>query len=155
MSEPFSYSTSFTLDKAHFRECFDQSVTIDTSINAYRKALAFVVVGLLILLFTDYEPYLASFIVGLGVVEALSVKYQRAWWVTRQMLGRSSNSTINLTLDETGITTQSALVNFTLNWQDISAIEKTELGTVSDQRWTKALYFGKCFVRASVIFCVE
>mgnify|MGYP003675627250 CR=1 FL=1 len=59
MSQPFTYSTTYELDKAHFQECFSESVVIVTSISAYKKSIALTVAGMLLVLFTEMNPYAA------------------------------------------------------------------------------------------------
>lgn len=128
MNSKFSYTTAFMLDKAHFSECFDQSVVVDHSIRAYYKALILLVLGLILLFVVGTNNYAAFFVVALSALEALSTYYRKTWWLWRQMLSRASNSKITLIIDDRGVTTQSFHVNNLLAWQSVTAIKKTELG---------------------------
>ncbi|WP_440874526.1 YcxB family protein [Thalassotalea sp. PLHSN55] len=130
MNTPFSYTTSYLLDKAHFQECYSQSVPLDRGLKIYTKAALLVLVGLAFLLFSDNDKYVAWFIVALGVLDAVATYYQKPWWVTRQMLGRASGSKVTLTIDEKGIHNQSHYVNNALTWSEISQVESTELGVL-------------------------
>ncbi|MFD2164988.1 YcxB family protein [Thalassotalea euphylliae] len=128
MSESFEYNNQYTLDKAYLTECFEASVKPLPMMQAYKKALFFVVIGMALLMFTQVDKYLSSFIVVLGVIEALSVKYQRAWWVTRQLWGKSGNSDVGLTMNSEGIVIKSTYVEQHFKWPNISDIEETQTG---------------------------
>ncbi len=116
------------LDKDYFNECFEQSVTIDYSWRAYAKAIFFALFGTSLLLITEVNPYAAWFVVGLGVVEALSVRYQKPWWVMRQMLGKTANSEVTLTLDEQQIRSQSFYNDSHIPWQNVNSLTQTAQG---------------------------
>jgi len=128
MGKETTLSTTFKLDKTLLTECFEQSMTNPLCLASYRKAIVFIIIGMMLLMFSDINGYVASFVVGLGIVEALSVRYQRAWWVTRQLLGRSGNNNVTVIFDETAIQINSEYVSQTINWQDVEAIQQTELG---------------------------
>ena len=128
MTSPFSYTTTFTLDKAHFNECFSQSVNSEFSIRAYIKAMVLAGVGLLSFYIPDVSTYFSWFMIGLGVLDALSVYYQRPWWVARQMLSKAANSEVTLEINEQGIKTKSFYVDSQLDWSEIGSLAETELG---------------------------
>lgn len=130
MTSPFSYSTTFVLNKAHFNECFSNSVVVEHSLMAYRKAIAFLLVGILLAIYTEINSYAAYFLIALGFIEALSKYYQQPWWVARQMLSREANSEVTLTLDESGIHSKSFHLNSVILWQDISDIRNTKNGLI-------------------------
>ena len=130
MTSEFSYSTTFTLDKSYFKECFEQSVNVDHTWQAYFKAIFFSTFGGLLVIFTPINPYVAWFLFGIGIVEALSVYYQKPWWVTRQMLGKASNSEVTLTIDENGINSHSFYIDDMFSWQDIVDISSTDKGWI-------------------------
>lgn len=127
MPSPYSYSTTYILDKAHFAECYDQSVTPDTTLKPYYKAIGFNMVGIA-LIFTDITLYLAYFFIGLGIIDALNVKYHKAWWLLRQMMSKAANNEVTLTIDEQGIRTQSLYVNSQILWTDMYRITATAKG---------------------------
>ncbi len=130
MTDPFSYSSTFVLDKAHFQECFSNSVVARHSLVAYSKAVILLLFGGLLLEFTQISGYFCYFLMVLGVVEALSIYYQQPWWVTRQMLSRNANREVILTLDETGVHSQSAHLNTQILWQEISEVKHTKNGLI-------------------------
>ena len=127
MNTAFSFSTSYILDHTHFSECYSQSVTIDTSIKAYYKSIG-IFLAVFILIFTELNKYLAWFILCLGVIEALNVYYNKAWWLMRQKLSKAAGNTVNLTINETGVTVKSIYIDSTTLWIDINEIQQTEKG---------------------------
>lgn len=128
MNQDFSYKTSFVLDKPYFIECFEQSVKKELTLRDYFKAIFFIAFGALLVITTDINPYASWFIFTLGILEALSVYYQKPWWVTRQMLSRVSNSSVELEVSDKGVFTKNFKSNTELSWQAIETIEKTEKG---------------------------
>ncbi|KGJ90424.1 YcxB family protein [Colwellia psychrerythraea] len=125
-----SFSASFTLDKAHYSECYSQSSTLEHNKKTYFKANILTVFGLIILLFTPVNPYAAWFVIACGILETLSVYYHKPWWVMRQMLSKASGSEVTLTVDEQGILTESFHINSRILWTDVTAVTETELGFV-------------------------
>ena len=132
MNSEYSYTTQYTLDKSHFSECFDESVTTDTSIRAYRKAIIFTLIGVLLLL-TGINAYASWFLIALGVLEALNIRYKKPWWLLRQMMSKAANNEVTLTIDTKGISNDSFYVKGTILWQDIVAIKETEQGFLLNQ----------------------
>ena len=130
MTSTVSFTSKFILDKAHFQECYSQSSTVDRSSKAYLKASILTAFGLFILFFTPVNAYAAWFVIALGILEALSVYYNQAWWVLRQMLSKSSGSEVKLTIDEQGVLSESFYHTGRILWQDITEVTTTPLGIV-------------------------
>lgn len=130
MNKPFSFTTTFILDKAHFNECYNESTTLELSAKVFLKSGVLMLFGLIILLFTPVNAYAAWFVVALGILEAVSLYYHQPWWVLRQMLSRASNSEVQLTIDEQGVLSESFYHNGRILWDDITAINETSLGYV-------------------------
>ena len=128
MSSAFSYQTTFILDKEYLGECFDESVTPLPASKAYAKAAILAVFGLLLLSFVGEQHFVGFFVVGLAVVEALSVFYKKTWWLWRQMIGRAYKSEITLSVDDEGITSKSLHSDTRILWEDISEIAQTSQG---------------------------
>ncbi len=121
----FSYSTTFILDRPYYTECFEESVVIEPLPRRYAKAYFFGIVGVL---FTHINEYASWFIFALGIIEALSIYYRKPWWVMRQMLSRAAKSEVTLTINETGISSQSFYLQSEILWQQISSIKATKKG---------------------------
>tara|TARA_R110001583_G_scaffold10019_8_gene46796 strand:+ start:13966 stop:14457 length:492 start_codon:yes stop_codon:yes gene_type:complete len=130
MNSPISFTSKFTLDKAHFNECFSESTTLELSSKAFFKSGVLMLFGLILLLFTPVSAYAAWFVVALGILEALSLYYNKPWWVLRQMLSKASGSEVTLTVDEQGVLSESFYHQGRILWQDITSIEETSLGYV-------------------------
>lgn len=130
MSDSFSFTQKFILDKQHFIECFEQTSRGDYSFNAYFKAAVLIAFGIVVVLFTEINKYTAWFVFALGILEALSVYYQKPWWVTRQMLSRASNSEVTLTVNEDGLATSSFYASTNVLWSAIVEINATDVGWV-------------------------
>ena len=128
MTNSFSSTTTFVLDKAYFNECYSESVNIDRSFKAYLKSGMFSIFGLSMLLFSEVNAFISWFIVALGVLEAVSVYYQKPWWVLRQMLSKASNSEVTLLINEQGIASNSFYLDSNILWTDMSKIQPTKLG---------------------------
>ncbi|MBA6377695.1 MULTISPECIES: YcxB family protein [unclassified Colwellia] len=155
MSQPFTYSTTYELDKAHFQECFSESVVIVTSISAYKKSIALTVAGMLLVLFTAMNPYAAWFVFALGILEAVSTYYQKPWWVMRQMLSKAAKGNVDLTIDEQGIVSKSFYASLTLLWSDVQLIQNTQLGWLIRHAQGRSYISNKNLSAAAITFLTD
>jgi hypothetical protein len=128
MSDSFSYSTTYILDKPHFSETYDASKVIDDPKKRYAKPFVLALAGLFVLYFTELSAYIAWFIIALSGVELLSIRFHKPWWLARQMISKAANGELTLTIDEEGVSSQSFYVDSKILWQDINRIEKTSQG---------------------------
>ena len=129
-STEFHYTSYFVLNRDYFSECFDESAQLVSGPAAYRKAVILFGVGAA-LFFTEISAYATWFLMALGGVELLSIRFQRSWWIMRQMFSRASGGKVNLTLNEQGITTESHHYQQSINWADLVALEETAKGFVA------------------------
>jgi hypothetical protein len=125
-----SFTSTFTLDKSHLTECYLESNSIELNFPTFLKAIVLVLFGLILLLFSDVNTYAAWFIVGVGVLEALSIYYHQPWWVLRQMMSRSYKSKVTVTVDEKGVLSESHYNTGRLLWLDINTYTESEHGYV-------------------------
>jgi len=130
MTTSFSYSHTFILDKDHFNECYSQSVVHDNSIKAYFKAIILSVFGIILVMFSDVNPYAAWFVFALGILEAVSIYYRQPWWVTRQLLSKAAKGEVTLIIDDKGVATNSFYVKSMVLWENITGFKKTDLGWI-------------------------
>ncbi|MFT6898604.1 MAG: hypothetical protein ACJA13_003028 [Paraglaciecola sp.] len=149
MTTPFSYSTTYILDKSHFSETFDESITADNAKTVYFKAIILALLGLIILLFTQITAYIAWFIVALGAVEVLSIRFRKSWWLARQMISKAANSELTLTVDENGVRSKSFYVESEILWADVKKIEQTAQGWLLYHAGGKNYLSGRCLSAAA------
>jgi len=123
------YHTSFVLDKAHFSECFDQSVQTN-GYKDYTKAAIVAVLGVILVLWIDVSKYLAYFVFCLGMVEGLSVRYKKTWWLWRQMLSKAYDHTVELEINQQGVITKSFYINSEFTWDDVTQVTITDSGVL-------------------------
>ena len=155
MTMPFSYSTTYTLDKTHFSECYDESVIVDRSKRVYFKSAILSLFGLSILLFTTVNPYAAWFVVALGILEALSIYYRKPWWLARQMLSKAAKGEVTLILDEQSITTKSFYVDSIITWQEVSKLEQTKQGWLVIHSKGRNYISARCLSSQAQAFMLE
>ena len=104
-----------------------------------------------LLLFTE-EPKVAASILGaLAVLELIHIRYRRAWWITRQMWGRSAGREVNLSIDENGIRTQNPFTQTSLRWADIDRVIETDLGLILVAKSGGQQYLSKSLFSAEVV----
>lgn len=127
MTEDFHYSTRYTLDKSVFAETYDETASAREFPAAYLKSFVLGLLGMTVFS-TEITPYIAWFLITLAVVDALSVYFHRPWWLARQMLSRASNQTIELELDNNGITSKSPYSHSEMKWKDVLSISQTSCG---------------------------
>jgi len=121
------YHTSFVLDKAHFSECFEQSVKIN-GMKDYAKSAIVALLGVVLILWGDVNQYLAYFVLSLGAIEGLSVFYRKTWWLWRQMLSKAYEHNVELEISQEGVITKSFHVNSELKWCDVTQVIATDSG---------------------------
>ena len=125
------YTTQFSLSREYLGECFDES-------KAYNKRsgpnfifpIAMLAIGTFALVWTDQPKSLGIFIFVIGVIELLHIRYKRAWWLTRQMLGKTGGQAVTLKLDEQGIETISGSTVTRTQWLDVSTVAETKRGLI-------------------------
>ncbi|MFT5676177.1 MAG: hypothetical protein ACI808_002115 [Paraglaciecola sp.] len=149
MTTPFFYSTTYILDKSHFSETFDESITVDNSRNVYLKSLILGFLGMAILLFTEINAYGAWFVVALGALEALSVRFRKPWWLARQMISKAAGTELTLTIDENCVSSKSFHVESKISWAEVNKIEQTVHGWLLYHAGGKSYLSGRCLSEAA------
>ncbi len=146
------FNTQFTLSRDYLAECFDQSLPYGKNAkpNYLFPALLFAA-GAGLLFFTEQSKIIGSMFVALAVLELIHIRYRRAWWLARQMLGKSADSEVKLTIDEDGIQTQSAGTQTALLWTDIERVIETDLGLILVARSGGQQYLSKSLFSAELI----
>ncbi len=125
------YHTQFILSRDYLAECFDQSLPYGKNAkpNFLFPALLFAS-GVGLLAFAKQSQFIGFILIALSVLELIHIRFRRAWWLTRQMWGRSANSEVQLNVDEEGIRTQNPHTQTTLLWTDIERVIETDLGLI-------------------------
>ncbi|WP_405602168.1 MULTISPECIES: YcxB family protein [unclassified Pseudoalteromonas] len=123
-----AFTTTYTLDKPYFYECFDESLPYSKRAKPKYFLLVLLVALGLFGIYGLNDHYLGSFLIMLGVLECVAFYYRRPWWVTRQMLSRASGSEVTLTFDDDGIKSANHYKNYQLAWQDINTVIDTQQG---------------------------
>jgi hypothetical protein len=142
-----TFTTQFNLSRDYLAECFDQSLPYGKNAKPNYVYPALLLAGGASLLFFTGEPKLiGSMLIALAVLELFHIRYRRAWWLARQMLGRSADSEVTLTINDTEIRTHSPYAQTTLLWTDIERVIETDLGLIlvaksgGQQYLSKALF---------------
>lgn len=155
MSSPFSFTTTYCLDKDHYNECFDESVAPDRSLSQYFKSMVLAVFGFYFVIVTTVEPYVAWFIVVLGFIEALSVYYRKPWWVGRQMLSKMAGIELTLSFDGHAIKSQSPVLDSEILWDDVVSLDKTTQGWLVIHKAGKNYISSSCLSPAAETFLTQ
>jgi len=126
-----TFTTQFNLSRDYLAECFDQSLPYGKNAKSNYAFPALLLAGGASLLFFTEEPtFIGSMLIAMAVLELIHIRYRRAWWLARQMLGRSADSEITLTINDTEIRTDSPYMQTTLLWTDIERVIETDLGLI-------------------------
>ncbi|KAA1152240.1 MULTISPECIES: YcxB family protein [Pseudoalteromonas] len=121
-------TTTYTLDRPYFYECFDESLPYSKRAQPKYFLLMLLTALGLFGIYGLNDHYLGSFLIMLAILECVAFYYRRPWWVTRQMLSRASGSEVTLTFDDEGIKSVNHYKNYQLVWQDINEVIDTERG---------------------------
>ena len=125
-----SFSTTYTLDKPYFYECFDESLPYSKRAQPKYFLLVLLVSLGLFSIYGLADHYLGTFLIMVAVLECVAFYYRRAWWVTRQMFSRASGSEVTLTFDDEGIKSANHYKSYQLAWQDIAEVIETPRGVL-------------------------
>ena len=146
------FSTQFVLSREYLAECFDQSLPYGKNARpSYLFPVILLVAGIGLLLFTD-QPKVAGFVlVALGCLELIHIRFRRAWWLARQMWGKSANSEVKLTIDSDGIQTRNPYTQSSLLWTEIERVVETELGIILVTKIGGQQYLSKSALSAELL----
>ena len=129
-----AFSTTYTLDKPYFYECFDESLPHSAQAKPKYFFLVLLVSLGLIAIYGLEKHYLGNFLIMAAVLECVAFYYRRPWWVTRQMLSRASGSEATLTIDKDGFKSVNPHKSYQLTWQDINEVIFTPRGIILKSR---------------------
>ncbi len=146
------YTTQFTLSREYLGECFDES-------KAYNKnskpnfifPLVMLSIGGFTLAMTEQPKSLGIFIVVIGLIELLHIRYKRAWWLARQLIGRTGGQEVTLNLDQNGIETRSGSTVTKTLWHDVAKVAETEKGLILITNTGTQQYLSKSIFSDEVI----
>lgn len=125
------FSTDFILDREHFSECYDQSALITPPKKIrYQFIGALLLVGFLMMMFTEQSVAVGLFFISLAFVEFFSFQYRKAWWLSRQMWSKNSGNKITLLMDDSAIKITSIYQNQHFNWDEIKELIETPKGII-------------------------
>ena len=146
------FKTQFTLSRDYLAECFDQSQPHGKAAKPnYLFPALLLAAGSGSLIFTEQPKVLGYLLFALGVLELLHIRFRRAWWLARQMMARSANTEVTLTIDEVGIKTESKHTQTTLSWADIERVIETDLGLILVTKSGAQQYLSKSLFTAELV----
>ncbi|MGS0534892.1 YcxB family protein [Pseudoalteromonas sp. SaAl2] len=122
------FTTSYTLDKPYFYECFDESLPYSAQAKPKYAFLVLLISLGLISIYALEQHYLGNFMIMAAVLECVAFYYRRPWWVTRQMFSRASGSKAKLIIDEQGFTSENPHKSYQIKWQQIDEVIFTPRG---------------------------
>ncbi|WP_394247097.1 YcxB family protein [Vibrio profundi] len=131
MSKDSGFTFEYTLDKAFFAECYDQTSQPVKFPNAYYKGILFLIFGVTLLEF-ELLPngYVGWFFIVLSVIEAFSVYCKRTWWLWRQRISSGAGSKVVFKADSNGVSYKNYKATNTIAWDQIDQLEQTDLGFI-------------------------
>ena len=161
MSQAFRYNAEYVLNKSYFEECYQQSINPNPSAKRFIKTAIFALIGLVILLLdnitqtaisTKETYYLGYFFIGLSAVEFLSNRFNKTWWLWRQMMSKAAGESVKLTIDDKGINSQSLHVNQHILWNDVYNITETDCGFLLQLQKNTTYLSKRCLTQSAIDF---
>lgn len=152
MSEPFNYQTTFILDKSHFNECYEESVPDKSFKDLYAKGGVLLLIGAILVMFTELNPYASWFIFSLGVLELVSSYYHKPWWVARQMLSKVAKAEINLNITQESIHISSFYNDSDMKFSDIDSLMPTSNGWLISYKGHRHYISNRCLDEQALQF---
>lgn len=146
------FNTQFTLSRDYLAECFDQSLPYGKNAKPnYMFPVLLFTAGTGLLFFTDQPKVLGFILIALAALELFHIRFRRAWWLARQMWGRSADSVVKLTVDVDGIETKNPYTQTSLLWVDIARVIETDLGLILVTKSGGQQYLSKSLFSAELI----
>lgn len=146
------FNTQFTLSRDYLAECFDQSLPHGKNANPnYLFPVLLFIAGMGLLLLTEQPKVAGIMLIALAALELIHIRFRRAWWLTRQMWGRTAGIEVKLTINEDGIKTQSRYSQTALSWADIQGVVETDLGLILVDKSGGQQYLSKSLFPAELI----
>ncbi len=135
----------FTLDKKYLEECFDQSAPFSPQKHPrYWFVVTFISLGCGLILFSDTLNGIGAYmLLALGLIELISFRYRRAWWLTRQMWSRAANSKVNITLLPTEIRSVNPYTDSIILLNNLASVKRTEFGFLLIEHCGKQHYVSR------------
>jgi hypothetical protein len=124
------FNIEFTLNKAYFIECYEQSSAYSNLSSLKLPLLILLVLLGLCSIYILNNNYLGTFLISLAILEYVAFYYRKSWWVLRQTLSRASGSKVQLEFNDKNITAVNPYKAFTLNWSDILSVYETPKGLI-------------------------
>jgi len=152
MTQSFNYQTTFILDKSHFSECYDESVPASTFAALYRKGAFLLLIGVLLVMFSELNPYAAWFIFSLGLLEIVSSRYKKAWWVARQMLSKVAKAEVSLQINAESVHISSFYNDNKMKFSDIERITATDQGWLISHNSFRHYISNRCLNASALAF---
>lgn len=126
-----NFTTRFTLDRQHLLECYEQSLPHNPPNRLKLGYIAmFTAAGIILLNLDDTPGVFGALFIGLGIIEVLSWRFHRPWWLARQLLSRSANCEVELSINEEGINSKSPYFESKQQWSDFKRIIDTDKGFI-------------------------
>lgn len=142
-----TFNTQFTLSRSYLAECYDQSLAHGKNAKPnYVLPALMCAVGAGLLYFSGESRLVGSILIAWSVLELIHIRFRRAWWLARQMWGKSADTEVKLTINNDGIQTQNPYTQTALLWSDVVRVIDTDLGLIlvaksgSQQYLSKSLF---------------
>ncbi|MFA0439002.1 hypothetical protein BCU70_09920 [Vibrio sp. 10N.286.49.C2] len=156
MSKDYGFTTEYTLDKAFFAECYDQTSRPVKFPKAYVKGMLFLLFGVALLTFELLPSgYVGWFFIVLSVIEALSVYFKRTWWLWRQTLSMSSGGKVVFQADSKGVSYKSGKNTRSIAWSEIDQLQQSDLGFILHIGKQRQYISKSCLNDEEIAFIVE
>ncbi|MCQ1060192.1 YcxB family protein [Photobacterium sp. ZSDE20] len=156
MSKDFDFTTEYTLDKAFFAECYDQTSRPAEFPKDYLKGILFLLFGVVLIIFELLpSSYVGWFFIVLSIIEALSVYFKRTWWLWRQTLSMSSGSKVVFHVDSNGVSYKSGKNTRNIAWSEIDQLQQSDLGFILHMGKQRQYVSKSCLNDEVIAFMVE
>ena len=147
-----SFKTQFILSREYLGECFDQTLPHGKNAKPNFLLPAFMLfAGVTLLLFTEQPKVAGGMLIALALLEIIHYRFQKSWWLTRQMLAKSANSQVTLSINSKGVQTQNPFTKTDLIWPDIKDLIETDLGIILVTNSGDQHYLSKSILSIDII----
>ncbi len=125
-----TYTATYTLDSDFMSESFDQARRYGSRWHVIELAIGgiFIIGGLALFAYADWTTVLPLVLIGIGVIEILSSRIKKFFWLRKHSKGKAANTRIEMIFDDQGYESKSSFSSGRMDWDGVEKCVRTPKG---------------------------
>jgi hypothetical protein len=125
-----SHSIKLSLSRSYFSESYDAARRYGSRWLLVERVagVAFTLLGIGLMAYTGGKAVLPFVLIAIGVVELLSNRIQKYFWLRRESSSKVADAEVRLVVDDEGIQTFGPFATSRMRWNGIEKVVRTPRG---------------------------